>query len=223
MKSALSIVIFLLVFVSIDATAQTKAQRKAQKEELKRLKKMKPEEIKALMVKLDKNQTELEKCDAISKEQKRVLNEKDAKIAELEETLEQRAFLESQLNQNSAETTNPDENNGDEEMPVALERPPADDPELNTNLKQAAASGVYFRVQLAAFTQGNIPDKVSQELYVEEHDGYSKLLKGLFYTLEDAEYVRKYFKRLGIRDAWVVSYNNGVRIPKAEAIRLLNN
>ena len=79
-------------------------------------------------------------------------------------------------------------------------------------------SGVYFRVQLAA-EKGNIAEIVSQELYVEQENGYSKLLKGVFYNLEDARKARNYFKRIGIKGAWIVGYENGARIPVSDAVQ----
>ena len=102
---------------------------------------------------------------------------------------------------------------------------PAEKPHL---LK--SENGIYFRVQLAVgkkaidissyFRDKNINDEVKLEFI----DGWRKYTTGPFKNYEQARaYMFKINKIAGMEDAFVVAYNNGVRIDILEAIKKSDN
>jgi hypothetical protein len=220
-KFILIVASFCIFAFANTATAQTKEQEKAYREELKRIKQMTPSEIKALMVKLDKKTRESEECDTQNEQLKQALSEKEQEIGELRASqLAQAAEKEAAAPPQVAVTTTP-----------AATPPAAGTPAATATTTQPVRTaapmptgsfeqpaGVYFRIQLAA-ERGNIEEVVSQELFVEQENGYSKLLKGVFYNLDDARKARNYFKRIGVHGAWIVGYENGTRIPVSDAVR----
>ena len=212
MKNALVLFILCCLLGAATVTqAQTKEQEKAYREELKRIKKMTPSEIKAMMVKIDKKTREAEECNTQNDQLKQALSEKEQEIGEL------RASQLAQATEKAQEVVVAPPQNAP--APTTTPRPgstAASSPMPTGSFEQP--SGVYFRVQLAA-EKGNIAEIVSQELYVEQENGYSKLLKGVFYNLEDARKARNYFKRIGIKGAWIVGYENGTRIPVSDAVK----
>ena len=91
-------------------------------------------------------------------------------------------------------------------------------------------NGIYFRVQLAVgkkaidinkyFREKNINDEVKLEYL----DGWRKYTTGAFKNYEKArEYMFKINKGGEFEDAYVIAYNNGVRIDTFEAISKSKN
>ena len=44
-------------------------------------------------------------------------------------------------------------------------------------------------------------------------DGLQKIIIGKYTDVESAEALRDYMQQLGITDAWVVAYQDGMRVP----------
>ncbi len=87
---------------------------------------------------------------------------------------------------------------------------------LNTRVL-AAGSGVYYRVQLAAYSEAvdghNMYRGVSEEVFVEKHSSYYKYTSGSFTTYEQAALYKDKLNRLpAISGAFVVKYQNGKRV-----------
>ncbi len=206
----------VLLFVSIclmgfinNTTAQSKEQDKAEREELRKFSKMKPEEVKELKLRLDRKVREVEECESVRLEMKQQIAEKDDEITKLKDNL---------IAKGTSEAATP--------TPVVVAEPTkttaATPQNAGSGTNVADASGVHFRVQISA-ERNKIPDFITQELYTEENNGMQKLLKGVFYDINEADAVRKYFVRLGIRDAWVVCYNGNQRISRREAMQQLKS
>lgn len=77
------------------------------------------------------------------------------------------------------------------------------------------STGKFYRIQIAAFRK-RIPKSQLSEIYAEtEHikeefiDGYYKYTIGDFSTIEDA---KKYRKKTGIYDSFIVTYENNKRV-----------
>lgn len=82
--------------------------------------------------------------------------------------------------------------------------------------------GIIFRVQIGAYTKFKVDDKLTNtesNFSGETVDGMNKYLIGRFRSFELCEQFRKSIVKLGIKDAWVTAYNDGVRITVTEAIR----
>jgi TolA-binding protein len=83
--------------------------------------------------------------------------------------------------------------------------------------------GIAFKVQLGAYS-ASVTAMFTEEkfLQTEKVEGKNKYVIGFFTDYETAKQAVKDFKKLGIRDAWFVPYNNGQRISDKEANKILN-
>ena len=84
----------------------------------------------------------------------------------------------------------------------------------------ADMSGLVFRVQIGAYGKTNIPGSLDQQndnMDLETEGGLQKILIGLYRNYQDAEALRAHMQKIGVKDAWVVPYRDGVRISLAEA------
>jgi regulator of replication initiation timing len=79
--------------------------------------------------------------------------------------------------------------------------------------------GLIYRVQIGAFSQHEMKNKpVKADDFVEEKvDGLNKYMLGNARTQQDAELFAEELKKIGIKDAWVVPYIDGLRVTFAEA------
>lgn len=89
-------------------------------------------------------------------------------------------------------------------------------PEFQDNYK----AGLVFRVQIGAYRKTTVPgqSESSDQMTVESSDGMQKILIGNFRNYDEAKELGDYFKRIGLRDAWVVPYRDGQRISLKEAL-----
>ncbi|MCU0444021.1 MAG: SPOR domain-containing protein [Microscillaceae bacterium] len=79
--------------------------------------------------------------------------------------------------------------------------------------------GVFFTVQIGAYNRVNLShllDTSSSDLTVEEDSGTKKYLLGGYRSYEDAANARKKIRQMGVKDAWIVSYKDGRRVPMTE-------
>jgi exonuclease VII large subunit len=77
-------------------------------------------------------------------------------------------------------------------------------------------SGIVFRVQIGAYSELGMPADLNTEgdnMQLEEENGLQKIIVGKFRDIERAEMMRGYMQQIGIPDAWVVAYQDGVRVP----------
>ena len=80
--------------------------------------------------------------------------------------------------------------------------------------------GMVYRVQIGMLDLEDVfdfPDDENQFL-VEEVDGYQKYLVGRFTSLEESQEFCELLRKLGVEDAWVVPYHNGVRTQLEDTI-----
>lgn len=76
--------------------------------------------------------------------------------------------------------------------------------------------GVLFRVQIAAFAQDSLlPD--GKPSLVERDQEMSKYVIASFRDYKKAKEFRDKLRRMGLRDAWIVAYRDGIRVP-AESV-----
>ncbi len=82
--------------------------------------------------------------------------------------------------------------------------------------------GVVFRVQIGAYQKFKIDDRLAnteKNFSGEYVDGLNKYLIGRFRSYDLAREFRQDIVKLGIRDAFVVAYVDGVRVSIQEALR----
>lgn len=84
--------------------------------------------------------------------------------------------------------------------------------------------GVWFRVQIGAFGTNKIDSNIetTDELSIEDQESLQKISLGRFRTYEDAKALQKHLMEIGIVDAWVVSYQDGKRVPVESVIETTN-
>ena len=81
--------------------------------------------------------------------------------------------------------------------------------------------GVWFRVQIGAY-EGRRIDKeleTTDDLALEEKDELQKVVLGRFRDYDAAKQLQEQLSGMGLKDAWIVSYKDGVRVSIEEALK----
>ncbi len=107
-----------------------------------------------------------------------------------------------------------------EDLEVALREranTPPPPPEIDTD---AVVMGVVFRVQIGAYSKRQISGALdtSENLELEESEAVQKVVVGQFREYEPAKELRDQLREMGVKDAWVVSYRDGIRVPIEEVL-----
>jgi len=119
------------------------------------------------------------------------ITEKDTKIASLEDELSQ---MRSQLTASQAELEQ-------------LKQAPANSMDFS--------KGVVFKVQIGAFKNKNLAKYFDNNpnFGCEAKDGEpQKLTIGIFRDYWEADTFKKYMREMGVKDAWIVPYQDGQRV-----------
>lgn len=88
--------------------------------------------------------------------------------------------------------------------------------------QQTVVAGVIFQVQLGAYAQNTVnPDmSTGNALELQDQNGVQKVVVSQFRTYTNAAKLRDRLKQMGVKDAFVVAKNNGVRITVPEAMKM---
>ncbi|MEX0882988.1 MAG: hypothetical protein WDZ72_05885 [Cyclobacteriaceae bacterium] len=80
--------------------------------------------------------------------------------------------------------------------------------------------GVVFKVQLAAFDDYDLRNLTENgsDLKIIDEDGYIKYVLGQFRDYEMADKFKKKLRKLGVKEAWIVPYKDGERVPLKEVL-----
>lgn len=78
--------------------------------------------------------------------------------------------------------------------------------------------GIVYKVQIGAFEQRRMPEQLEtgEQLKSEDKGKLQKIVIGQFRELEKAKRLQDYLREMGVKDAWVVSYLDGKRVPMTE-------
>ena len=89
----------------------------------------------------------------------------------------------------------------------------------------AIQPGLVYRVQIGAyvFYEMDNPPVNASDFVAERADGFNKYVIGSYRTYEEAGEFKDEIRKMGIKDAWVVPYIDGVRVTIDEANRYLSN
>lgn len=81
-------------------------------------------------------------------------------------------------------------------------------------------TGVVFKVQIAAIKEKEHKRKIEKNhnLEVEDQDGLHRYVLGNFRDYEDANFLKKRMRKVGINRAWIVPYKDGKRVPLKEVL-----
>jgi len=194
MKNLIILLCLVFVVTSVSTTyAQlSKQEKKEWKKKAKALKKN-PEELKNLYDENAalKSETSGYKRQISSLEGK--LKEKDNQIASMTQSMR---TMESELLA------------AKEQMPSKSSGPAYDD------------SGVVFKVQIGAFRNKDLSKYFdnTENFSGETEDGVQKITLGRFSDYWEADTFKKYLREMGVNDAWIVPYKDGVRVAMKDVL-----
>lgn len=197
MKKSISLIALALCCVfAFEANAQM--DKKEAKEWKKRIKKLEPEQYKQL---LDENKSLKGQVTSLKTE----LGNIDDRLADKDEQI---LTYQSQIGDLRAELSR-------------LQSKQASDNVASNNAGGSIDEnkGVVFKVQLGAFKQKDLKKyDNSPNFSAEDENGLQKYTIGVFRDYWEADTFKKYLREMGVKEAWVVSYKDGVRVPIKEVL-----
>lgn len=183
----------LIYCLAIMLPAHAQMDKKERKEWKKRVKKLEPEQYKNL---LEENQSLKSEVSTLKNQVSgtdQQLADKDAQISEYQSTISSlRADLASARKQAEAASSAPKKTGA------------IDD-----------SKGVVFKVQIGAFKQKDLTKYADgNDNFSAEKDGdINKYSLGVFRDYWQADAFKKYLREMGVKDAWIVSFKDGKRVP----------
>lgn len=196
-------VIFALFLAAGLATAGMAQSKEEEKEWKAKLKSLTPMQYKELVEQNESLQSDLNNAANTVEQYKSESEAKDAEIAKLKQEVEaakaQAAASQQPVAQPVQQTT-------------------------ATAVKTTTVSnsqGLVYKVQIGAYRNKNL------KKYLDNHknfsgdvdsDGTRKYTLGEFTDYWEADRFKKYLREMGVKDAWIVSYKNGQRVPIKDAL-----
>lgn len=198
MKNILA-VFSLLIFVGFAQTANAQMSKQETKEWKKRIKALSPEQYKAL---LEENKSLKGQLSSLKKEVAGVddrIKEKDDQIADYQDQV-------SSLRRELADAKKKASTNSGSGAVAS-----------GSSSAAAAASekGVLFKVQIGAFKKKDLSEfsQNNPSFQLDEKDGVMKYTIGMFKDYWEADTFKKYLREMGVKDAWIVAFKDGKRVP----------
>lgn len=194
------IILLLMVSFGFQAHAQklTKEEKKALKAQLKKYRKN-PELLRDLT----------EETDALREENR----ELQSRINQMES---EKSHAGSQVAQKEREIM--ELNNRLLDAQEALRQKNEEPPAVLTP-REVTDTGTHFKVQIGAYEKTYIPENLAgDDMGLESVDGLQKVLVGKFYDYEAAKELKKYIRKIGIKDAFIVAYRDGARVNLNEVV-----
>lgn len=209
----LSLVLILLFCIGVVNDGVAQMSKKEKKEWKKRIKKLEPEQYKSL---LDENKSMKSEVANLRQQVGGV----DSRIAEKDDQISQ---LQGQVDDMRTElSATKDE--------LAKARSAAAQPQqqqqqvVDVSSKGSGINdqvGVVFKVQIGAFKNKDL------EKYLDAGDNFSgevddqglrRYSLGVFRDYWEADTFKKYLREMGVKDAWIVSFRDGKRVPIKEVL-----
>ncbi len=189
----------LVVCASLAFEASAQMSKAELKEWKKRIKKLQPEQYKQL---LDENKSLKGQVTSLRTE----LNNVDDRIAEKDEQI---LSYQSQVADLRKELSKSQSSQGTRNV---------SNTQSGGNIDEN--KGVVFKVQIGAFTQKDLSKYLenTRNFSGEEENGVRKYTIGVFKDYWDADTFKKYLREMGVKDAWIVSYRDGQRVPIKEVL-----
>lgn len=197
MKNILAI-FSVLMFVAFAQTADAQMSKQETKEWKKRIKALSPEQYKAL---LEENKSLKGQLSSLKKEVAGVddrIKEKDDQIADYQDQV-------SSLRRELADAKK-----------KAVEGLGDGATAGNTrSLGAVSQKGVLFKVQIGAFKKKDLSEfsQNNPSFQLDEKDGVMKYTIGQFKDYWEADTFKKYLREMGVKDAWIVAFKDGKRVP----------
>lgn len=188
----------LALFVAVGFQATAQMEKKERKEWKKRIKALEPEQYKTL---IEENKSLKSQVSSLKSE----LGGVDDKLADKDDQISQYQKQITSLRDELAEA------NAKAAKPVANNR---DRGGINED------EGVVFKVQIGAFTNKDLSKYLdnAQNFTQDEEGEMKKISLGAFRDYWEADTFKKYLREMGVKDAWIVSYKDGKRVPIKEVL-----
>jgi len=199
-KLALILILFLGVAAINNANAQLSKEEK--KEWKKKLKKLTPQQFKRMYDENASLKSELSSVQGQLSSIQARLSEKDAKIAEMTQQLR-----ESEAKVNQAQR--------------AIAQAQEQTQSTQNTKSTGSEAGVVFKVQIGAFRNKDLSkyfdnnENIGGEM---GQDGVQKITLGIFRDYWEADTFKKYLREMGVNDAWIVPYKDGVRVEMKDVL-----
>jgi hypothetical protein len=198
MKKILTL-ITLTILLSYGFEAAAQMSKAEAKDWDKKIKKLEPEQYKAL---IEENRSLKSQVTSLKTE----LSSVDDRIGEKDDQISQ---YQDQITDLRAQVAN-------------AKKAVASTPATSSGAAYVAPSGpvnpevgVVFKVQIGAFTNKDLTKylKASENFSGDTEDGVKKYSLGVFRDYWEADTFKKYLREMGVKDAWIVSYKDGQRVP----------
>ena len=208
--------IITLLVMSLAIVPETVVAQKLSKKERKRLKKEQKKRLKALkkmdasdfQAQQDEQKELMTKANELESElssAKGELSQKEGQVKQLEEKVR---TLEKDLTEAKAQPTEQAQN-----VPMAS----SEDGQYD--------QGLVFRVQIGAYQNRSLAEYDTSENFTEDNgpNNMQMYTLGNFRDYWEADKFKKYLRGMGVKDAWIVPYENGQRRPIKEVLEQLRN
>lgn len=208
MKSKISLIAILMIFcMAFSVSAQlSRAEKKEMKKMAKELKKN-PEQMKAMVEENESLKSSVASLNSQVENLQGQLSNKNAEIAAAKaEAQEAKAMAEAQR-QRANEMASKAKDSKNQE-PQALDE-----------------SGTWFKVQVGAFENIDMSEyfKNNPNFSGEEtEEGLQRITLGRFRDYWEADKFKKTLRKMGVKEAWIVPYKEGVRVPLKEVLENLS-
>ena len=213
MKYLCVIALFALSLAVIPETVQAqklskkerKRLKKEKKKQLKAMKKMSAADFQAQQEQQDELMTKASELESQLASTKSELSAKDGQVKQLEEKVRK---LQQDLTQAQASPTEQPQN-----VPMA------------SSEDQQYDQGLVFRVQIGAWQNQDLAAYDTSENFRDENgpENMQMYTLGNFRDYWEADKFKKYLRKMGVRDAWIVPYENGERRPIKDVLEQLRN
>lgn len=200
-KISFFIVVLLLAFISGPAFAQlTKKEAKEWKNKAKEYKKN-PELLKELVEEKQACERQVNSLKSEVNTLQSSLADKDGKISEMQDNM---TGLRAELAASKAKIKESEER-----------------PKGKVGIGEDMVDGVVFKVQIGAFRNKDLSK------YFEQHEnfggemtdkGEQRITLGRFRDYWEADVFKKYLREMGVKDAWIVPYKDGQRVPLKDVL-----
>jgi hypothetical protein len=197
MKKLLVLALCLTIGLSASAqlskeeTKEWKTKYKAYKKDLEGFKEL-VEENGTLKSQLSSTKRQLSTLES-------QMGEKDARIADLQDQLTRAQAQIAAAKQAEMAAKNA---LGNKPMPTESKSP-------------ISMDGVVFKVQIGAFNKKDMSKFFDNNPMFsgEDENGMQKITIGFFKDYWEADTFKKYLREMGVKDAWIVPYKDGKRVP----------
>ena len=192
-------IIFCVSIVTISTAQLTKQEKKEWK---KKLKKTTPEQFKRMYDENASLKSEASSTQGQLSGIQASIGEKDAKIAEL---TEQNRKMEAQVNA----------------AKKAIARAKQEATVAAPSKTMVSEDGIIFKVQIGAFRNKDLSKYFENNENFggeTESDGVQKITLGSFRDYWESDTFKKYLREMGVNDAWIVPYKDGIRVAMKDVL-----